>query len=77
MQIRISSGGDVHCIYDELLDLRTLGQVHIERASNVEPTSEGQWIADLEPVSGPRLGPFERRSGALEAEREWLEKNRL
>jgi hypothetical protein len=33
----------------------------------------GRWWADLGPVSGPKLGPFDRRSQALEAEREWLE----
>ena len=77
MQIVISSDGSLRCVYDELLDLSALGQVRIERGSYVEPDSEGKWIADLGPVSGPRLGPFERRSEALEAERNWLEANWL
>ena len=54
-------------------DLDTLGQPHIQRASHVEPDGRGQWIADLAPVGGPKLGPFSLRSAALEAERRWLE----
>lgn len=77
MQIVILPNGSVRCVYDELLDLSALGQVQMARASHVEPDVEGKWIADLRPVAGPRLGPFERRSRALEAEREWLEKNWL
>jgi hypothetical protein len=30
--------------------------------------------ADLSPVGGTKLGPFDRRSEALDAERVWLEK---
>ncbi len=77
MQIVISAAGSVRCVYDELLDLWSLGQVRIERGSHVEPDENGKWYADLGPVSGPRLGPFERRSQALEAERAWLEANWL
>ena len=67
----------MRCVYDELLDLSSLGQVRIERGSHVEPDAEGKWYADLGPVAGPRSGPFEQRSEALEAEREWLEVNWL
>ena len=73
MQLVISPGGTVRCIYDETIDLVTLGQPHIQRASHVEPDGRGQWIADLAPVGGPKLGPFVHRSAALEAERRWLE----
>jgi hypothetical protein len=73
MQLVISPGGNVRCIYDETIDLVTLGQPEIRRASHVEPDGRGQWIADLAPVGGPKLGPFVRRSAALEAERRWLE----
>ena len=38
------------------------------RASHVEPDADGRWWADLSPVAGPRLGPFEVRSAALDAE---------
>jgi hypothetical protein len=73
MQLVISPGGAVRCVYDEAIELATLGQPHIQRASHVEPDGRGQWIADLAPVAGPKLGPFFRRSEALEAERRWLE----
>ena len=73
MQLVISAGGTVRCIYDEMIELVTLGQPHIQRASHVEPDGRGQWIADLAPVGGPKFGPFSHRSEALEAERRWLE----
>ena len=40
----------------------------ITRASHVEPDAEGRWLADLTPVAGPVLGPFDLRSEALAAE---------
>jgi hypothetical protein len=73
MQLVISAGGTVRCIYDETIELAALGRPHIQRASHVEPDGRGQWIADLAPVSGPKLGPFVHRSTALEAEGRWLE----
>ena len=60
-------------MYDELLDLAMLGPLSIRRASHVEPDDQGRWIADLSPVDGPQLGPFEHRSAALEAEVAWLQ----
>jgi hypothetical protein len=74
MEMHIDQQGNVHCVYDELLDLSCLGPASIRRASHVEPDCSGQWWADLEPVAGPRLGPFDRRSQALVAEKVWLEK---
>ena len=73
MQLVISRSGMVRCIYDEAIDLQALGQPEIRRASHVEPDGHGQWIADLAPVGGPKLGPFSGRTAALEAERRWLE----
>ena len=69
----IQPDGTLHCVYDEAIDLAAFGQLTISRGSHVEPDSHGQWFADLAPVSGPRLGPFVRRSEALTAERSWLE----
>jgi hypothetical protein len=77
MQIVILPDGLVRCVYDEMFDLSILGYIRIQRGSHMEPDANGQWWADLAPVSGPKLGPFERRSLALEAEREWLERNWL
>ena len=73
MQICVDSQGVIRCLYDEALDLTELGSLAIERGSHVEPTSEGAWLADLSPVNGPCLGPFQARSLALAAERAWLE----
>ena len=73
MQLVIDPEGIVRCIYGEAIDLSGLGVPSIGRASHVEPDVAGQWWADLAPVGGPRLGPFERRSLALEAEQDWLE----
>ncbi len=73
MQLLIDSRGEVTCLYEESIDLSALGPLTIRRASHVEPDTEGCWWADLAPVDGPRLGPFDRRSVALDAERAWLE----
>ena len=77
MRLLIHPDGQITCLYDEGIDLSTLGALTIERASHVEPNEEGRWLADLSPVGGPGLGPFELRSQALDAERAWLEANWL
>ena len=73
MDLIIEKDGTARCIYDEAIHLAEIGQVDILRASHVEPTAEGQWTADMSPVSGPTLGPFSQRSQALDAEGAWLE----
>jgi hypothetical protein len=77
VELIVRSGGAVTCIYDEAIDLASLGSLSIQRASHVEPDSSGLWFAELSPVGGPRLGPFDRRSDALAAERAWLKANWL
>ena len=72
MQLLISPRGTIRCVYAESIDLTEIGHVSISRGSHVEPDQEGRWFADLAPVGGPRLGPFSRRSDALNAESEWL-----
>jgi hypothetical protein len=72
MQIFIEPNGTVRCLYGEDLDLAVLGTLQIRRASHVEPTADGQWQADLSPLSGPVLGPFAARSEALAAEEAWI-----
>jgi hypothetical protein len=72
MELIVAVDGGVRCIYDESLDLRTLGKLQITRASHVEPDSDGNWWADMGPVGGPLLGPFGSRGEALGAERGWL-----
>ena len=77
MKLLIRPDGTVRAIYSEAIDLGVLGRPTIARASHVEPDGEGRWLADLEPVGGPVLGPFGRRSEALEAEHDWLERHWL
>ena len=73
MQLLVEPTGRVRCLYSETLELASLGRLNIARASHVEPTTGGRWLADLSPVSGPVLGPFALRSEALAAEQRWLE----
>jgi hypothetical protein len=77
MQLLIDPAGGVKCIYGEAIELAALGNLTIERGSHVEPDATGKWWADLSPVAGPKLGPFENRSQALGAEVAWLEHNWL
>ena len=77
MQLVIKPNGAVRCVYGEEIDLNALGSPSVSRASHVEPDQYGRWFADLSPVGGPRLGPFDRRSDALTAESTWLEQHWL
>lgn len=77
MEIIVTAGGVIRCVYAEDIDLAQLGEVDVFRASHVEPDTHGNWWADLSPVGGPRLGPFDRRSAALHAEVSWLSRNWL
>ncbi len=74
MQLVIRPDGNCQCVYGETIDLSAVGQLSIERGSHVEPDIHGQWWADLQPVAGPCLGPFVKRSDALAAEQAWLER---
>lgn len=73
MELIIDRAGTTQCIYGEAIDLASIGLLDIRRASHVEPDEAGRWWADLSPVGGPKLGPFAARSGALAAERRWLD----
>ena len=72
MELVINSTGDIRCVYGEKVNLSELGRLSIQRGSHVEPTADGQWTADMSPVQGPQLGPFDCRTKALEAEVAWL-----
>ena len=76
-RIVLLPNGTVRCVYkDELRPvLDEMGLMTIRRASHVEPNENGEWVADLEPVGGPLLGPFRLRTVALHAEWEWLQEN--
>lgn len=73
----IESDGSVRFIYDDCLAevARDIGVLSVRRASHVEPTDDGRWAADLSPVGGPVLGPFDTRREALSEEVLWLEAN--
>jgi hypothetical protein len=72
MEIIVDPTGQARCVYCEDIDLTTIGEVDVSRASHVEPDSVGRWWADLSPVTGPKLGPFSKRSIALNEEITWL-----
>ena len=77
MQILIEPTGNCRCVYSEAIDIQQIGAADIQRGSHVEPTADGKWTADLSPVNGPVLGPFQTRSQALAAEVAWLLANWL
>ena len=43
MELVVSPGGTVRCVYGEDLDLTELGEVRVRRASHVEPDAAGGW----------------------------------
>ncbi len=77
MQVVVTAAGTVRFVYAEAVDFRSLGPTVIRRGSHVEPDAAGRWLVDLGPVDGPRLGPFPKRSDALEAEVAWLQEHWL
>ena len=77
MELLITPEGTARCVYGEEIDLTQLGALTIQRGSHVEPNEHGQWMVDLSPVGGPRLGPFAVRSVALTEEVAWLSQNWL
>ena len=76
MLVTITPDGTLKFLYnDDLRPLMELGKSTVSRASDVEPTAEGEWTADLSRVGGPVLGPFKLREQALASEVSWLENN--
>ena len=73
MQLIITPGGQIRCVYSEEIDLAALGNLAITRASPVEPDQHGRRLADMSPIEGPVFGPYATRSEALAAEQKWLE----
>jgi len=80
--ISVSPTGVITAIYDDALaGLFDQGETTIRRASHIEPTPSGKWIADMSPAikhynlecDNPILGPFDLRADALAAEHRWLE----
>lgn len=79
--IEVRPDGSLHFLYDDALaPLMDAGTPQVCRASHVEPETAGGkvvWYADMDPVGGPKLGPFDTREEALRREREWLNSNHL
>lgn len=79
--IAIDPSGRIEFVFDESLrGLLDLGRFDVFRASHVEPCVSGlglAWRADMSPVGGPVLGPFDTRDAALASEVAWLEQNYL
>lgn len=73
-RVIFESDGSVRFIYDDATAtlFSEIGKLTIKRASHVEPCDEGGWTADMSPVGGPVLGPFDTRETALFEERVWL-----
>jgi hypothetical protein len=72
MKLIVKPGGRIVTIYTDEVDYNKFGKPTVRRASHVEPDANGQWYADMSPVNGPQLGPFPKRSDALDAEMAWL-----
>ncbi len=77
MKVKITPRGKVILLYEEEVGLIDVlgGTRHVERVSHVEPDEKGDWWAIM--IHGPKLGPFPKRSQALQAEVQWLETNTL
>jgi hypothetical protein len=82
-KVSIGQDGTIRFIYDDKFKpfIRNNNDSErqpqpIKRASHVEPREDG-WYADLSPVGGPELGPFDLRSDALAEEVKWLEENHI
>lgn len=79
VEIMIAPDGTIAFIHNDSVteQLRQVGDVSIKRASNVEPTENGQWNVDMTPVGGPERLPetFDRRSDALASEVQYLKEH--
>jgi len=71
IQIVINEGEIRFIHQDDLAEVFQTGKTTTRRASHLAP-GKGGWNADLRPVNGPVLGPFNRRDTALQAEDNWL-----
>lgn len=80
LTINVDCAGCLRFVFDDRArELLSLGNATINRASHVEPTVDRetgvcQWTADLAPIGGPVLGPFDSRAEALAAEIDEVER---
>ena len=72
LEVIVGNDGSIRGVYDDaLLPVLTEGKVTTRRVSHVEPDGNG-WKADMSPIDGPMLGPYDTRAAALKAEHDWL-----
>lgn len=76
MLINIKDGCIKH-IYNEDIDLSSIGEQQVKRASVVDPEDNGKWFADLSLSGGQKVTGFDKRSDALKYEINYLEENIL
>jgi hypothetical protein len=79
--IFVISPNKIQTIYTEDVNLRELGTISCQRASNVEMEEE-EWVARLaEDIGsfkrGQEIGRSKKRNKAIEEEIAWLQKNIL
>lgn len=72
--VRFNANGEAVFIYEDDHPCLELGRGITKRASHVEPTEDGMWLADMKPMNGPVLSPTSSRSGSLVLETQWIEK---
>lgn len=76
MLINIKEGHIKH-IYNEAIDLSSIGDMQIKRASVVDPENNGMWSVDLSLSGGKKIEGFVKRSDALKYEIDYIEQNIL
>lgn len=80
MRIKINTDGTINLLYTEDICVEELGKVDsIKRLFHVEPNQDNQWTAtvNMDTSKCVTLGPFNKRSKALDAEVAWIEENIL
>lgn len=77
LQIVVGKKGKIRFIHDDDLAaaMAPIGKATTQRASHVEPDTNGKWKVDLSPVGGPVLKGFTRRDHASNAEVKWLKRH--
>jgi hypothetical protein len=70
----IDADGNVRAVYSDVLPLRELGKISVERASTVEFDPERQVWTATEVATGATIGEGESREGVIAQEIAMLEK---
>ena len=74
----MSSNGQTAANASDLVAaVRALNTLATPNGSALLVLPQGRWWADLSPVKGPKLGPFNQRRDALTAETKWLDEDWL